>query len=779
MGEGEKTLNEIIHLEEHVVISNVHQRKGVGGRPAIIVNNKKFEIRNLTNTVIPVKWGVEVVWALLTPKTASQSSKIQQIACAAIYSKPGSKQKSDLLDHISDAFHIMNTKYGRGLHFILAGDTNELRLKPILDLSPNLVQIVAKPTRCDNTTGREAMLDPIIMTLANYYQEPEIIAPLDPDPDQNGKPSDHKIVKAKPISVIENQTARVTRSIVVQPISDLGVVKMKHWLMEEEWKDILAAKTANEKAKLFQDNFTAKFNDFFIKKNLKVSNDDKPWMTQKLKKMDRHRKRLYHKKRRSTQYMILNEEFKKEIKFAKSNFYKKMVNDLKDKNPNQWYSAVKRMAAYESKPEKIIVDEVSHLSDQEQCERIADEFSEVPNLFSPLHTEDIAVPYFSASDIPQFKESQVWKKLAEMKTNKSNIDGDVPAKVFKIFAAYVAQPLTDILNCCIKTGKYPDIWKEEIATPIPKVHPTLKLSDLRNISGLLNCDKISEKLLAELVLEDMEYKIDSAQFGNRKGKSINHYLIKMIHRILSALDKNSRKERFAVVANLIDWSKAFPRQCPKLGVQSFIKNGVRPSLIPVLTSFFQDRKMTVKWHGCKSTQRNLPGGGPAGSTLGLLEYLSQSNNSADCVNPEDRFKFVDDLSILEIVNLLTVGMSSYNVKFQVPNDIKSDNKYIPAENLDSQNNLDKINQWTIENKMLINQKKTKTIIFNFTRNHQFTTRLNLNEENVEIVQEAKLLGTIIQNNLTWDSNTRNIVKKANAKMALLRKLSEFGAPKAD
>ena len=120
------------------------------------------------------------------------------------------------------------------------------------------------------------------------------------------------------------------------------------------------------------------------------------------------------------------------------------------------------------------------------------------------------------------------------------------------------------------------------------------------------------------MLSDMEAKLDPSQFGNRKGKSINHYLILMIHRILTALDNNSKGEIFAVVANLIDWSKAFPRQCPKMGVQSFVQNGVRPSLIPVLISYFQNRKITVKWHGNKSTQRNMPGGGPAGATIGLL-----------------------------------------------------------------------------------------------------------------------------------------------------------------
>ena len=65
----------------------------------------------------------------------------------------------------------MNIKYGKGLHLILAGDTNELRLKPILDLSPSFVQIATKPTRTNKTTDKQVILDPIIMTLAQYYKK--------------------------------------------------------------------------------------------------------------------------------------------------------------------------------------------------------------------------------------------------------------------------------------------------------------------------------------------------------------------------------------------------------------------------------------------------------------------------------------------------------------------------------------------------------------------------------------------------------------------------------
>ena len=160
------------------MISNVYQRKGMGGRPAIIVNNKKFLVQNLTNSMIQIPWGVEAVWCLLTPKNVTHDSKIQKIVCCALYSKTNSKHKSLLLDHISDVFHQLSTKYDRGLHFILAGDTNDLNLNPILNLSPNLTQIVTDYTRMNPP----AILDPIIMTLGHLYQKPQCLEPLEADP---------------------------------------------------------------------------------------------------------------------------------------------------------------------------------------------------------------------------------------------------------------------------------------------------------------------------------------------------------------------------------------------------------------------------------------------------------------------------------------------------------------------------------------------------------------------------------------------------------------------
>ena len=55
--------------------------------------------------------------------------------------------------------------------------------------------------------------------------------------------------------------------------------------------------------------------------------------------------------------------------------------------------------------------------------------------------------------------------------------------------------------------------------------------------------------------------------------------------------------------------------------------------------------------------------------------------------------------------------------------------------------------------MILNHKKTKVMIFTFTEKYDFTTRLVLNNENLEVVKQAKLLGVIISDDLKWDQNT--------------------------
>ena len=67
------------------------------------------------------------------------------------------------------------------------------------------------------------------------------------------------------------------------------------------------------------------------------------------------------------------------------------------------------------------------------------------------------------------------------------------------------------------------------------------------------------------------------------------------------------------------------------------------------------------------------------------------------------------------------------------------------------------------------------MIINFTQNYKFHTRLTLNNQNIQIVNKMKILGTIIENYLSWNGNCMAIIKKVNARMQLLRKVWSFGS----
>ena len=513
----------------------------------------------------------------------------------------------------------------------------------------------------------------------------------------------------------------------------------------------------------------------YQKKTLRVNENDNPWVNFQVKRIDRQRKKEYSKHKRSKKWKYLDELFNQKSVEAMESYYTNIVEDLKTSNVGKWYSKLKRMSSDDrTKCDQVNVLSLNDLPHDDQAEKIADSFAQVSNEYEPLKSEDIDINQAKNSKpFPWITRKKICQKIRKMKAKTSTVIDDIPWKLVAEFSSYLSYPLEDIFNRSVRHGEYANIWKLEIVTPAPKVYPPASEDELRKIACTKNFSKIFENILAEYLIEDMKPTSDPAQYGNEKGISVQHCLVKMLDAIHTQLDTNNTSEAYATIISMIDWSKAFDRQCPKLGVESFIRNGVRRDLIPLLVNFFQNRKMQVKWQGLLSTVRDLPGGGPQGSTTGLLEYKSQTNNNCDFVPPSKRYKWVDDLSILEMVNLISAGISSYNFNQHVASDVGVDQVYLPSQNICTQNYMDRIQQWTNDNQMKVNGKKTKLMIVNFTRNYQLSTRIYLEGELLEIVSETMLLGCVISSDLKFHRNTEHMVKKAYARMSLLHKLFTF------
>ena len=270
-------------MDDFDIISNPHARKEVGGKPAIMVNNKLFKVENPNQGLITIPWGVECVWAILTPRDLTNSSVIKKIIVASFYLKPQSKKKSALLDHISQVYHFLASKYVNGLCWIISGDRNEFKVDNILSLCPDFKQLVDQPTRL----SPPRILDVIITNMSKFYTIPTVEDPLEPDPGMDGSPSDHLMVVLSPKTNFQDKRGRSVKNIEFRPLSDDGLKAMGAVLSEWDWSYLENIVSANDQMTSFQENLFSIFDRCFPTKRRKIFSETEPYFSEKLVKLKR------------------------------------------------------------------------------------------------------------------------------------------------------------------------------------------------------------------------------------------------------------------------------------------------------------------------------------------------------------------------------------------------------------------------------------------------------------------------------------------------------------
>ena len=243
---------------------------------------------------------------------------------------------------------------------------------------------------------------------------------------------------------------------------------------------------------ILQQMLVNKYHLYFPEEVKTVKSDDQPFYTNKLDKMKRKKAREYNKHRKSSRWEVMNIHYEAELSKAKMDFYNKKIKNLGKANPANWYREFKKLTSFDQlKSDEIEVEEIKDLANIDQAELIAEKFAAISQEFDKLKDGDISVPEFSVDDIPVVSVGEVEKTLAQMNSNKSSVQGDVPAKLLKHFAKQLAEPVAQVFNASVKQGCWPEIFKLEIVTPVPKVFPPKSIDELRNISGLLNIDKVA------------------------------------------------------------------------------------------------------------------------------------------------------------------------------------------------------------------------------------------------------------------------------------------------
>ena len=144
-----------------------------------------------------------------------------------------------------------------------------------------------------------------------------------------------------------------------------------------------------------------KLDEFLPIKIIKICNDDKPWINQQLKTLDRKCKREFFKHHKSEKWTNMRQVFEEKCEKAKADYYTNTVEDLKNSNPNQWYSKVKRMGGISDiHSGDILVEELEGVSNSNQAERIAQHYAQVSNEYQALKKDDIPSSLYTTEELP-------------------------------------------------------------------------------------------------------------------------------------------------------------------------------------------------------------------------------------------------------------------------------------------------------------------------------------------------------------------------------------------
>ena len=171
---------------------------------------------------------------------------------------------------------------------------------------------------------------------------------------------------------------------------------------------------------------------------------------------------------------------------------------------------------------------------------VYEHFNSICRKYPGLQIDSIQSDISETREIPKTSELDAYKMLKKF-AKRSPGHGDLPKRLLKEFAPELATPYSKIINCSISSGIFPEEYKKAEITPIPKVNPPRTLSDLRPISKTAIGGKIIETVIMKEHEKDLIGKLDPDQFGNCKGCSTTHALIRITIEAFNSTDKKLHK----------------------------------------------------------------------------------------------------------------------------------------------------------------------------------------------------------------------------------------------
>ena len=365
----------------------------------------------------------------------------------------------------------------------------------------------------------------------------------------------------------------------------------------------------------------------------------------------------------------------------------------------------------------------------------------------PTDNHSIAAPVPTLNEI-KTSEREVLQILNSLDCNKSTGPDEIPAKLLKLTALIIAEPLSKLFNMSLSSGVYPSKFKEANIKPIFKNKGSPSdYSCYRPISLLSSLSKVFERIVYKRIYSHISEHslLTDKQSGYRRNHSTEQQLLYLTHNLYKSLD--SGRDFTAIyldISRYFDkiWHDGLLHKCR----HDF---GITDSLFDWLKSYLCDRKHRVQINSAFSTTQTTNAGCPQGSVLGPLLALMYLDKLSGRTKNDILF-FADDTSLY--ASHTTADIDTVQLSLQ--------------------HDLDEIHKYGREWAITFNT--SKTVQQTFSHRHQHTPpALTFGGDIIPIHDNHTHLGMTFSKDLRFHQHVNAICNKVHKTLSPLYPIARY------